>query len=77
MCCISIYGIIEVPGGPERQPVCIDNSIRLVGGVDQYTGKVEICEGGLYTAVCDQSGFFRNADVVCREIFGEGKGTCI
>ena len=63
--------------------------IRLVGGVDETEGRVEIFYDGEWGTVCDDIWGLRDAHVVCREIgcpngatqavlragFGQGTGT--
>ena len=48
--------------------VCDDGDIRLVGGTNQYEGRVEICWNEVWGTVCDDfwSGF--DAIVACRQL---------
>ena len=61
--------------------------IRLVDGVDECSGRVEINHGGHWGTVCDRSWNMNNAEVVCRQAgcgravaalqrphFGQGSG---
>ena len=48
--------------------VCNYGDIRLVGGSDQYEGRVEICVNDAWGTVCDD--FWGNVDagVVCSQL---------
>ena len=48
--------------------VCDNGDIRLVGGTNQYEGRVEICWNEVWGTVCDDfwSGF--DATVACRQL---------
>eukprot|EP00731_Ephydatia_muelleri_P030563 Em0022g77a len=68
--------------------VCKDGDVRLLGGRSTNEGRVEVCVGNLYGAVCDQSWSNADAAVVCSQLgfsrrgaiaapklsFGVGKG---
>ena len=63
------------------------SDIRLVGGKNQYEGRVKVFRSGEWQTVCDNSWDIQEAEVVCRELgygyavlaiqgatFGQGSG---
>ena len=48
--------------------VCDDGDIRLVGGTNQYEGRVEICWNEVWGTVCDDFWSTFDATVACRQL---------
>ena len=68
-------------------PLGNSSTIRLVGGRNQYEGRVEVYRSGEWQTVCDDSWDIKEAEVVCRQLrygyailaiqaaaFGQGSG---
>ena len=55
---------------------CTEGDVRLVGGGNEFEGRVEVCIGRQWGTVCGASRYWRsnNAIVVCRQLFGSGSG---
>ena len=47
---------------------CVNGAIRLVGGSDQYEGRLEICINNVWGTVCDNMFDTRDAAVACRQL---------
>lgn len=47
---------------------CEEGAIRLVGGVAENLGRVEVCFGNLWGSVCDDGFDSNEAQVVCRQL---------
>ena len=46
----------------------IAGSLRLVGGDDAYDGRVESCQNGVWSSICQDSWSLEDATVVCRQL---------
>ena len=54
---------------------CTEGDVRLVGGGNEFEGRVEVCFGGEWGTVCGDMPPRWGADnaiVVCRQLFGSG-----
>ena len=47
---------------------CLEGDVRLVGGQDQFEGRVEICLGGVWGTVCDNIWGPVIVWVLCRQL---------
>lgn len=54
---------------------CNQGDVRLVGGSDQYEGRVEVCNSNSWGTVCDDSWGTNDATVVCRQLEYSTEGT--
>ena len=46
---------------------CNDGNIRVIDTTDD-SGRVQICENGIYNSICSEQWTDSNAEVVCREL---------
>ena len=48
--------------------VCTNGDIRLVDGVIDNEGRVEMCVNGVWGTVCDQGWDKTDANIVCKQL---------
>lgn len=48
--------------------MCSSGEVRLVGGINETEGRVEICLNNEWGTVCDQTWNDTDASVVCRQL---------
>ena len=54
--------------------MCSYGDIRLVGGTENYEGRVEICINDQWGTVCDDSWGNTDAQIVCNQLGYEPQG---
>ena len=60
------------------QSNCTDGDVRLVGGSNQYEGRVEVCVNKAWGTVCGYSSWSSDdAKVICNQIGALTLGTCM
>ena len=57
-------------------PECETGAVRLVGGITNSTGRLEVCANGVWGRVCNKLQYWGpdNAMVVCRQLGFSDKG---
>ena len=55
-------------GGIAGVPCSIHGSVRLVGGTNNHTGRVELCVVDEWSPLCDHGWSVRDAEVACRQL---------
>ena len=59
--CSQLFGVT-------CQEPCPEGEVRLTGGTDAMEGLVEVCRGGVFGALCDETWCDANARVVCGQL---------
>lgn len=55
---------------------CVDGEVRLINGSKPSEGRVEVCGGGQFHSVCDDSWDQLEAQVVCNQLnYSSSQGT--
>ena len=62
---------------PSNDTVCAHGSIRLVGGVTEREGRVEICLQNQWGTVCDNGWGASDSKVACRQLGFNANGLLI
>ena len=69
----TIMCVCTFPGS--NSTMCDDGDVRLVGGVTENEGRVEICYENHWGTICDDRWDTNEATVVCRQLgYGDGEG---
>ena len=64
-CFVICHVLLSTVGAPCSSP----GNIRLVGGVDQFQGRVEVCtNASVYSTVCSEGWDNLDAQVVCSQL---------
>lgn len=53
---------------------CSDGDSRLIGGVNDVEGRVEVCYDNFWGQVCHNSWSTSDASVVCKQLGHQSKG---
>lgn len=62
--------------GSTNETNCTDGEVRLIGGLNKYRGRVEVCVNRVWGTVCGYSNWGRQeASIVCKQIGGMRYGT--
>ena len=60
-----------------QQSCSYNGDIRLIGGLNEREGRVEVCIGGVWGTVCHYDWSSSDARVVCRQLgFEVDSGAC-
>lgn len=54
---------------------CANGDVRLIGGINQAEGRVEMCYNRFWGPVCHGSWSITDANVVCGQLGYQNKGT--
>ena len=47
---------------------CEDGDVKLVGGINELEGRVEVCYNNLWVSICHSSWSFQDGNVVCKKL---------
>ena len=71
-----IHNLIMPPTIISDEPLnCTNGEVRLLNGLNQYEGRVEVCLHNRWGTVCNDQWDSREAAVVCRQLNYTQNGT--
>ena len=50
------------------QGICTNGQVRLMDGIIENEGRVEVCVNGVWGAVCDQGFTKTDANIICKQL---------
>ena len=53
---------------------CNNGDVRLVGGINEEQGRVEICYNKIWGSVCDHNWDTYDANIVCKQLGNQPTG---
>ena len=74
--CTKLATLLRLFSSAELE-ACSDDAVRLVGGPNEFEGRVEVCIGGVWGRLCtgtvsSQIEIDNTAAVVCRQLHDSG-----
>ena len=73
--CTSYVIIMHFPVVGSSYSNCTEGAVRLIGGVSENEGRVEVCYGHTWGTVCDNRWNRHDANIVCRQLGYQPIGT--
>ena len=47
---------------------CVEGNVKIIGGLNETEGRVEVCLGGSWGGICEDSWTYEDAQVVCKQL---------